>query len=99
MNVPQKWMRLKETNDWGNITTTLNGKPFERKAGSIDVMFPDGTVATCKLKYAGVSEHVSDHGHESTVHSTVPVIEFDYHGLKIEERLSRAGLKIDAANL
>jgi hypothetical protein len=29
----------------------------------------------------------------------VPVIEFDYHGLKVEERLSRAGLKIDAANL
>lgn len=99
MNVPQKWMTVKETNDWGSISTTLNGKPFDRKAGPIDVMFPDGTVATCKLKWVGNVEHVSDMGRDSTVHSTVPVVEFDYHGLKVQERLSRKGIKIDAANL
>lgn len=91
-----KWMSVKETNSWGNIETKLNGKPFEPKPGTIKVIFPDGKIITTKLIFDVVVEHVSDHGHASAVHSTVPFIEFEFHGLKIRERLSRKGLKIDA---
>lgn len=109
-----KWTRLVLGNDWGSQywmhpawkSSTANARAQAAAFGpTVRVRWPDGEVTTEPVEHEGCTDHVSDHGHTSTVESRVPCIILrvpprTYHGYPLDPQIVRfSDVDVDPASL
>ncbi len=89
-----KWFKVREKDDWGNIQVFLGKTPFRYERKTIKIQFPDGHEEVVKFYWAFVTTNVSDHGQNSSASSPVPFVLLNIHGLLVETRLGESKLKV-----
>ena len=94
-NVKVKYVKLREDDNWGHITTFAGKEEFSvPRSGKMYVLFPDGTEELVTVKMCGYVEHISDSGQSYTAGGEVPHAFFNYHGQSLDIRLAHSKLKV-----